>query len=535
MKHAEASIASEGGWLRYAGCCNLTVFPEQSSMMSLAVVYSRASFGLQAPQVVVEAHLSKGLPQFTIVGLPEAAVKESKDRVRSALLQSGYEFPKRRITVNLAPADLPKEGGRFDLPIAISILLASEQLHCTDICQYELAGELALSGDLRPIKGILPLALATQKIERQLIIPFGNHEEAAWVSPLIIYAMPTFSAVCAHLSGVTTHLPLKATLQTQFNQQDDACLSEVCGQQHAKRALEIAASGAHSLLMVGPPGTGKTMLASRLSTILPPLTQPEALEIAAVYSISQQGFDAKSLKKRPFRRPHHTASAVSLVGGGRYPLPGEVSLAHLGVLFLDELPEFSRHVLEVLREPLESGFIHLSRAQGQAEYPARCQLIAAMNPCPCGYLSSPQHECRCTAEQIQRYRNKISGPLLDRIDMHIEVPALAAQQLAEFEPQKEESSLHVQTRVQQARARQQARTPHPNAKLSTREIVAFCKLEKPAEQLLTMAMEKLGISARAYHRILKVARTIADLADSQSIQNAHIAEAIQFRKYDKQT
>lgn len=502
--------------------------------MSLAVVYSRASFGIQAPQVVVETHLSRGLPQFTIVGLPETAVKESKDRVRSALIQSGYEFPKRRITVNLAPADIPKEGGRFDLPIAISILLASEQLFCSNISEYELAGELSLSGELRAIRGILPFALATQKAGKQLMIPIGNQEEASWICPLTIYAMPSFSRVCAHLSGATTHLPLRATDQTAFQQPYDTCLSDVCGQQHAKRALEIAAAGAHSLLMVGPPGTGKTMLASRLPSILPPLTQAEALEIAAIYSISQQGFSAKALRKRPFRRPHHTASAVSLVGGGRYPLPGEISLAHHGVLFLDELPEFSRHVLEVLREPLESGRIHLSRAQGQAEYPASCQLIAAMNPCPCGYLSSTQHACHCTHEQIQRYRNKISGPLLDRIDMHIEVPALAAQQLADYAPTQEETSQIVQERVQRARDLQQNRSAYPNAKLVNRDIVTFCKLDKPAEQLLTKAMEKLGISARAYHRILKVARTIADLDNSENIQSSHIAEAIQFRKYDRQ-
>jgi len=501
--------------------------------MSLATVYSRASCGLMAPQVVVEAHISRGLPQFTIVGLPETAVKESKDRVRSALLQSGYEFPKHRITVNLAPADLPKEGGRFDLPIAISILLASEQLRCDQIAQYEFCGELSLGGELRPVKGILPLALATQTVGRQLVIPYANHEEAAWVSPLVIYAMTTFASVCAHLRGEAVHLPLQAPKQLHQEQHDDACLSEICGQPHAKRALEIAASGAHSLLMVGPPGTGKTMLASRLPTLLPPLTRKEALEIAAVYSISQQGFNARTLSKRPFRRPHHTSSAVSLVGGGRYPLPGEVSLAHLGVLFLDELPEFSRHVLEVLREPLESGSIHLSRAGGQADYPAGCQLIAAMNPCPCGYLSSTSHACRCTQEQIQRYRNKVSGPLLDRIDMHIEVPALAPEKLATFNPKDEQTSQIVQQRVLNARERQLKRTAHPNAKMTTREIVQFCKLEKPAEQLLTTAMEKLGISARAYHRILKVARTIADLDNSENIQNSQIAEAIQFRKYDR--
>lgn len=500
--------------------------------MSLGVVYSRGNVGIEAPLVSVEAHLSKGLPQFTIVGLPETVVKESKDRVRSAILQSGFKFPRRRITVNLAPADLPKEGGRFDLPIAISILIASKQLLCQDIECYELAGELALGGELRAIKGVLPFALGTQRDAKLLIIPQNNHEEAAWVRPLNIYPMPDLLSVCAQLSGRQDYLAPAPPIR-QLENISVHCLSEVCGQYHAKNALEIAAAGGHSLLMMGPPGTGKTMLANRLSGILPDLTQIEALEVASIYSISRQGFSRFSLGKRPFRRPHHTASAVALIGGGRHPLPGEISLAHQGILFLDELPEFSRHVLEVLREPLESGTVHLSRAAGQANYPANCQLIAAMNPCPCGYLSDPKQPCSCSPEQVQRYRNKISGPLLDRIDMHIEVPSIPPQELTSFTPKPQESSLVVKERVNMARERQIARNGNINAKLSTKEITQFCNIESEAKELLLKALEKLGISARAYHRILKVARTIADLNDSEKIQTNHIAQAIQYRKFDR--
>lgn len=501
--------------------------------MSLSIVYSRVNIGIHAPLVTVETHLSRGLPQFTIVGLPETAVKESKDRVRSALLQSGFTFPKGRITVNLAPADLPKEGGRFDLPIAISILLASEQLWVDDSMQYEMAGELGLSGELRSVRGILPFALATQQASRALILPSANAAEAAWVAPLSAFAFSHFTAVCAHLSGTTPVSPIPPQHAPAYYETTSDCFSQVAGQAHAKRALEIAAAGGHSLLMIGPPGTGKTMLASRLHTILPALTLAEALEVAAIYSISRQGFDEKFLHRRPFRRPHHTASAVSLVGGGKMPLPGEVSLAHHGILFLDELPEFSRHVLEVLREPLESGKVHLSRAAGQADYPANCQLIAAMNPCPCGYLTDRQRACHCRSDQVQRYLSKISGPLLDRIDMHIEVPALSTPSLTTFDPAQEERSIDIRQRVECARQRQYARAAMINAKYSPTEIAQHCALLPATQHQLAQALDKLGISARAYHRILKIARTIADLQEADTISSEHVFQALQYRKFDK--
>lgn len=500
---------------------------------AFAIVYSRACLGLDAPSVVVETHLSNGLPRFTIVGLPEAAVKESKDRVRSALLQSGFVFPRKRITVNLAPADLPKEGGRFDLPIAISILLASEQLACLNIETYELCGELSLSGALRPIKGILPLARATQQNNRALLIPEINCQEAAWVKSLQLFGASNLLAATAHLSGKQLLSPKPHhTIPIQL-QRNRKCLSEVCGQHFAKRALTIAAAGGHSMLMTGPPGTGKTLLASRLGALLPDLNHEEALEIAAIYSISALGFHPRTMWERPFRQPHHTGSAIALVGGGRKPVPGEISLAHQGVLFLDELPEFSRQVLEVLREPLESGSIHLSRAAGHAEFPANCQLIAAMNPCPCGYLTDPKQACHCTAEQIQRYRNKISGPLLDRIDIHIEVPPIQVEQLANFDPKSEETSQTVKKRVVAAREIQQARSQKLNAKLTTTEVNQHCALDAPSTQLLNTALEKLGISARGYHKILKVARTIADLENATDIASYHVAEALGFRKQDR--
>ncbi len=514
--------------------------------MSLAIVYSRAQCGIDAPLVTVEVHLSNGLPSLSIVGLPEMAVKESKDRVRGALLNAQFEFPARRITVNLAPADLPKEGGRFDLPIALGILAASGQIPSQILQQYEFVGEVALSGELRPIRGVLSAAVQARDAQRCLLVPMDNAAEASLVSDVVLFAANHITQVCAHLTGARPLAPYLATAHgseaaavTSLAAQHDAAeapdLCEVRGQQHARRALEIAAAGGHSLLMIGPPGTGKSMLASRLSSILPSMSEAEALEAATIMSISDAGFTPALWGKRPFRAPHHTASGVALVGGGSQPRPGEISLAHHGVLFLDELPEFDRRVLEVLREPLESGHITISRAARQATFPARFQLIAAMNPCPCGYLGDPNGRCHCSEDQVQRYRARISGPLLDRIDMHIEVPRLPRDVLnAAAEGRSEETSATVRARVEAARARQMQRAGKANCVLSNRQIERACRLSKPDAQLLEQSIERLGLSARAYHRILKVARTIADLASSEEILTAHLAEAISYRRLDRQ-
>ena len=499
--------------------------------MSLAVIHTRAQEGIGAPSVTVEVHLANGLPSLSIVGLPEATVKESKDRVRAALLNAEFDFPARRITINLAPADLPKEGGRFDLPIALGILAASGQIPPERLNEFEFIGELALTGALRRIRGALPAALHSRNAGRALILPHSNADEAALVRDATVFGARHLLEVCEHLRGTAPLSPhVISAVTVHADHAPD--LNEVRGQAHAKRALEIAAAGGHNLLFIGPPGTGKTMLASRLTSILPPLGEEEALEAAAIASISDQGFDAAQWARRPFRAPHHTASAVALVGGGSQPRPGEISLAHHGVLFLDELPEFDRRVLEVLREPLESGRIIISRAARQAEFPARFQLVAAMNPCHCGYLDDPSGRCRCTMEQVQRYRARLSGPLLDRIDLQVEVPKLPHKALYETVPEGA-ASAGIRARVMAARDTQSQRAGKLNQALTPREIDNFCALKPNALHLLEQAMERFGLSARGHHRILKVARTIADLAESSVIEVPHLSEALAYRRLER--
>ncbi|WP_371194300.1 YifB family Mg chelatase-like AAA ATPase [Glaciecola sp. SC05] len=507
--------------------------------MSLSVVYTRANIGIDAPLVTIEVHLSNGLPAFQLVGLPETTVKESRDRVRSALINAGFEFPSKRITVNMAPADLPKGGGRFDLAIAVGIIAAHEQLPETALEQYEFVGELALSGQLRSIQGALPMAFAAGKSNRQLVLPQSNASEAALVAKASVLSAKDLFEVYLHLIGKQS-LPAAEVVLSDIGEPQYGDLNEIIDQQHAKRALEISASGAHNLLFFGPAGTGKSMLASRLLSIMPDLSDEDALVVSSIRSVVGDTINAQNWRQRPFRQPHHSSSAAALVGGGAYPKPGEITLAHRGVLFLDELPEFGRHVLDVMREPLETGEINLSRASHKVTYPADFQLIAAMNPSPTGDVDDK----RANPDQILRYLNRISGPLLDRIDLQVNVPRVNLEKtLSSLNDQslsngdgndaQSESSATVKRRVENAHALQLSRQGVLNSALSNHQVKQFCSLNSSDQRFITQAIDALGLSMRAYHRTLKVARTVADLQGEANIQQAHIAEALSFRNFDR--